>query len=232
MSRNGSADPRLSRVTVVVGYRCSITLLTNVPPQHPAGSNGYHTNTHQQWQPPTKKCLNFNQQHRALAATCPDRKQVIHQKTKTKKIHETEKSHRTYLDIAKTAIQQTNQPTPALTLSSKTHIKLATLIIGAHIASLAKLESYGSILSKSLKINSNIDTSYPGRDSQKIFNLFINPRTKVETNKGDHNEVWEQISVSKIHLNHLPIYVIPQHHFDEIPHSSKHLTHKRPKHLS
>ncbi|KAF2345056.1 hypothetical protein FHG87_024187 [Trinorchestia longiramus] len=85
-----------------------------------------------------------------------------------------------YLDIANTAIQQTNQPTPALTLSSNTHIKLAALVIEAHIASLAKTESYGTILSKSLKRNFNIDTSFPDRDSQKIFNLFINPTPDPE----------------------------------------------------
>ncbi|KAF2345834.1 hypothetical protein FHG87_023409 [Trinorchestia longiramus] len=85
-----------------------------------------------------------------------------------------------HLDIAKTAIQQTNQPTPALTLSSNTHIKLATLVIEAHIASLTKTESYGTILSKSLKRHFNIDTSFPDRDSQKIFNLFINPTPDPE----------------------------------------------------
>ncbi|KAF2359238.1 hypothetical protein FHG87_010004 [Trinorchestia longiramus] len=101
------------------------------------------------------------------------------QKKKTKKIT-TKKNNRTYLDIAKPAIQQTNQPTPALTLSSNTHTKLAALVIEAHIASLAKTESYRSILSKSLKRNFNIDISFPDRDSQKIFNLFINPTTNLE----------------------------------------------------
>ncbi|KAF2354942.1 hypothetical protein FHG87_014299 [Trinorchestia longiramus] len=101
-------------------------------------------------------------------------------KTKIKKKQETEKNNRTYLDIAKTAIQQTNQPTPALTLTSNTYIKLAALVIEAHIASLAKTESYGTILSKSLKRNFNIDTSFPDRDSQKIFNLFINPTPDPE----------------------------------------------------
>ncbi|KAF2363956.1 hypothetical protein FHG87_005291 [Trinorchestia longiramus] len=62
-----------------------------------------------------------------------------------------------------------------LSHSQATHIKLAALVIEAHIASLVKTESYGSILSKSLKRNFNIDTSFPDRDSQKIFNLFINP---------------------------------------------------------
>ncbi|KAF2346088.1 hypothetical protein FHG87_023156, partial [Trinorchestia longiramus] len=258
-----------------------------------------------------------------------------------------EKNNRTYLDIAKTAIQQTNQPTPALTLSSNTHIKLAALVIEAHIASLAKTESYGTILSKSLKRNFNIDTSFPDRDSQKIFNLFIKPtsnpepapiatpnrntgtisthhdmeseseqsstetndtqdqnsdntepeqpwethpkkkttkkkkkacsppdihsspdtskleatlvksatlqppipthptnewiitelsknnsKIKVEIGKGDPNEVVKQISVNKIYLNQLPIYAIPQQDFDEIPHSPKNLTYKRPKHTT
>ncbi|KAF2346266.1 hypothetical protein FHG87_022978 [Trinorchestia longiramus] len=100
-------------------------------------------------------------------------------KTKIKK-QETEKNNSTYLDIANTAIQQTNQPTPALTLSSNTHIKLAALVIEAHIASLAKIESCRTILSKSLKRNFNIDTSFPDRDSQKIFKLFINPTLNPE----------------------------------------------------
>ncbi|KAF2361344.1 Peptide methionine sulfoxide reductase MrsB [Trinorchestia longiramus] len=304
-----------------------------------------HQHTHQQCNSPTKKCLNCNQQHRTLAATCPYRKQVMHQKNENQKKQETEKNNRTYLDIAKTAIQQTNQPTPALTLTNNTHIKLAALVIEAHIASLAKTESYGTILSKSLKRNFNIDTSFPDRDSQKIFNLFINPtpesepastatpntntetilthqdmeteseqsstetndtqdqnsddteteqpwetrtkkkttkkrkkscsppekqltpdtyeleaalvksatqhkpiptdptndwiinelaktnpKIKVEIRKGDPNEVWKQIYVNKIYLKQLPIYAIPQQDFDEIPHSPKNLTHKRPKH--
>ncbi|KAF2344683.1 hypothetical protein FHG87_024562, partial [Trinorchestia longiramus] len=44
-----------------------------------------HQHTHQQCNSPTKKCLNCNQQHRTLAATCPYRKQVIHQKNENKK---------------------------------------------------------------------------------------------------------------------------------------------------
>ncbi|KAF2347895.1 hypothetical protein FHG87_021349 [Trinorchestia longiramus] len=118
-------------------------------------------------------------------ATCPYKKQVIHQKIENQKNHKTEKNNRTYLDIVKTAIQQTNQPTPALTLSINTHIKLAALVIESHIANLAKIESYRSILSKSLKRNFNIDTSFPDRDSQKIFHLFINMlRVAVDTLQG------------------------------------------------
>ncbi|KAF2343277.1 hypothetical protein FHG87_025967, partial [Trinorchestia longiramus] len=101
------------------------------------------------------------------------------EKRKSKK-QETEKNSSTYLDIANTAIQQTKQPTPALTLSSNTHIKLAALVIEAHIANLTKTESCRTILPKSLKRNFNIDTSFPDRDSQKIFNLFINPTSNPE----------------------------------------------------
>ncbi|KAF2366528.1 hypothetical protein FHG87_002709 [Trinorchestia longiramus] len=133
-----------------------------------------HQHTHKQCNSPTKKCLNHNQQHRTLAATCPCRKQVIHQKNENQKFTRRRKNS-IYLDIAKTAIQQMNQPTSTLTLSSNTHIKLAAPVIEAHIASLAKTESYGSILLKSLKRNFNRDTSFPDRDSQKIFKLFINP---------------------------------------------------------
>ncbi|KAF2365346.1 hypothetical protein FHG87_003893 [Trinorchestia longiramus] len=103
----------------------------------------------------------------------------ILEKNENKK-NETDKNNRTYLDITKTAIQQTNQPTPALILSSNTHIKLAALVIEAHIASLARTENYGTILSNSLKRNFNIDTSFPDRDSQKLFNLFINPTPNLE----------------------------------------------------
>ncbi|KAF2343441.1 hypothetical protein FHG87_025803 [Trinorchestia longiramus] len=59
-----------------------------------------------------------------------------------------------------------------------------------------------------------------------------NPKIKVEIRKGDPNEVWKQIYVNKIHLNQLPIYAITQQHFDEIPHSPKNLTHKKPKHTT
>ncbi|KAF2356871.1 hypothetical protein FHG87_012372 [Trinorchestia longiramus] len=61
-----------------------------------------HQHTHQQCFSPTKKCLNCNQQHSSdlpIQETGYTRKKI---KTKKK---ETEKKNRTYLDIAKTAIQ-------------------------------------------------------------------------------------------------------------------------------
>ncbi|KAF2345558.1 hypothetical protein FHG87_023686 [Trinorchestia longiramus] len=74
--------------------------------------------------------------------------------------------------------KRTNQH--LLSRSQPTHIKLAALVIETHITSLAKTESYGTILSKSLKRNFNIDTSFPDRDFQNIFNLFINPTPDPE----------------------------------------------------
>ncbi|KAF2356668.1 hypothetical protein FHG87_012575 [Trinorchestia longiramus] len=85
-----------------------------------------------------------------------------------------------YLENSKTAIQQTSQPTPALTFSSNTHIELVALVVEAYIASLAKTESYGSVLSKSLKRNFDIDTSFHVRNSQRILNLRTNPTTHPE----------------------------------------------------
>ncbi|KAF2368545.1 hypothetical protein FHG87_000691 [Trinorchestia longiramus] len=134
--------------------------------------------SHQQCNSPTKICLNCNQQHRTLAATCPYRKQGIHQKTKTKKSRDREKQP--HIPRHSKNCHSTNEPTNTC---AHTRIKLAALVIEPHIASLAQTESYGSILSKSLKRNFNIDTSFPDRDSQKIFNPFINdPDNKFDEN--------------------------------------------------
>ncbi|KAF2359157.1 hypothetical protein FHG87_010085 [Trinorchestia longiramus] len=54
-------------------YQCTSTT-------HSCSECASHQHTHQQCNSPTKKCLNCNQQHRTLAATCPYREQVIHQK--------------------------------------------------------------------------------------------------------------------------------------------------------
>ncbi|KAF2344945.1 hypothetical protein FHG87_024299, partial [Trinorchestia longiramus] len=108
-------------------------------------------------------------------------------KNENQKNHETENNNRTYLDIVKTAIQQTNQPTPALTLSINTDIKLSALVIESHIANLAKIESYRSILSKSLKRNFNIDTSFPDRDSQKIPPLHQHAKSRSRHSARPHH---------------------------------------------
>ena len=59
-------------------------------------------------------------------------------------------------------------------INSSTQIKLTALILEAHIASLAGKEKYPDILSKSLKLNFNIDAKFPDGDSAAIFNMHIN----------------------------------------------------------
>jgi hypothetical protein len=44
-----------------------------------------------------------------------------------------------------------------------------------HIANLAGHRNYSDILSESLKLNFDIDTKFPDRDSQKIFNIYFDP---------------------------------------------------------
>ncbi|KAF2343519.1 hypothetical protein FHG87_025725, partial [Trinorchestia longiramus] len=59
-----------------------------------------------------------------------------------------------------------------LTLTNQTHIKLTALIMEAHIAALGKTKKFGDILTQSLKLNFNIDTTFPDRDSTAIFNFY------------------------------------------------------------
>ncbi|KAF2353253.1 hypothetical protein FHG87_015991 [Trinorchestia longiramus] len=62
-------------------------------------------------------------------------------------------------------------------------IKLMALIIERLMASLAQQEGFGTILSKSLKNNYNIDANFPDRDSAAIFKFFYNnqdPTDKTE----------------------------------------------------
>ncbi|KAF2368853.1 hypothetical protein FHG87_000385 [Trinorchestia longiramus] len=136
-----------------------------------------HASTHQIPQPHTPSQTPLHN-HRTQITVIPI---TAHHRTNAPGTpHTTVKTSLTHPEIAKTAIQQTNQPTPGLTLSSNTHIKLAALVIEAHIASLAKTESYGTILSKSLKSNFDNDISFPHRDSQQIFNLCVNPTAHSE----------------------------------------------------
>jgi len=90
------------------------------------------------------------------------------------------KKNQTYVDIAKQAIQQTKVPQHSLTLTDMTQLKLAAIILKAHIASLSRQEGFGSILSKSLKTNYDIDATFPDGDSAKIINFFYNqPETQT-----------------------------------------------------
>jgi hypothetical protein len=127
-----------------------------------------------------KKCLNCQNDHRTLAANCPYRKQKIQHKQQTKTETIKTKTNQTYVDIAKQAIQQTSVPQHSLTLTDKNQLKLTAIILEAHIASLSRQEGFGTILSKSLKANYDIDATFPDRDSAKIFNFFYNtPETKT-----------------------------------------------------
>ncbi|KAF2349268.1 hypothetical protein FHG87_019976 [Trinorchestia longiramus] len=110
--------------------------------------------------------------HRTLAANCPYRKSKIRQKEETEQRQKQEQTHSTYAEIAKHAIQQTNPPQHTLTLTNQTHIKLTALIIEAHIAALDRTKKFGDILTQSLKLNFNIDATFPDRDSTAIFNFY------------------------------------------------------------
>jgi hypothetical protein len=158
---------------------------TNTTPSCSECASNDHT--HIQCNSTYKKCLNCHQEHRTLAANCPYRKQSIMNKEKTTQDHETKKAQHTYAEIAKHAIQQTNIPQHSLTLTNTTQIKLTAIILEAHIASLARQEGFGSILSKSLKANYDIDATFPDRDSAKIFNFFYNHDENKAQSENDFN---------------------------------------------
>ncbi|KAF2343557.1 hypothetical protein FHG87_025687 [Trinorchestia longiramus] len=110
--------------------------------------------------------------HRTLAAGCTYRKTIINQKRDDEQKQKEQQTHNTYPEIAKHTIQQTNPPQHALTLTNQTHLKLTALILEAHIAALDKTQKFGDILSKSLKTNFDIDTTFSDRDSAAIFNFY------------------------------------------------------------
>lgn len=125
-----------------------------------------------------KRCLNCppdNNFHRTLAAKCPLRKRTVAEKRLKTVTAQQSAQSKTYADIAKHVINEQKtetRPTNIVHLTNKTHLKMTALILEAHIASLTGL-SYGKILSDSLKRNFDIDTKFPDRDSQKIFNLHF-----------------------------------------------------------
>ncbi|KAF2353706.1 hypothetical protein FHG87_015535 [Trinorchestia longiramus] len=110
--------------------------------------------------------------HRTLAAGCTYRKTIINQKRDDEQKQKEQQTHNTYREITKHAIQQTKSLQHALTLSNQTHLKLTALILEAHIAALDKTQKFGDILSKSLKTNFDIDTTFPDRDSAAIYNFY------------------------------------------------------------
>ncbi|KAF2364968.1 hypothetical protein FHG87_004277 [Trinorchestia longiramus] len=118
------------------------------------------------------KAPTYRGPHRTLATNT--KKNIIRQKEETEQRQKQEQTHSTYAEIAKHAVQQTNPPQHTLTLTNQTHIKLTALIIEAHIAALDKTKKFGDILTQSLKLNFNIDTTSPNRDSTVIFNFYYN----------------------------------------------------------
>ncbi|KAF2359656.1 hypothetical protein FHG87_009590 [Trinorchestia longiramus] len=127
--------------------------------------------------------MKFNGAHRTLAASCPYRREIQKQKKISKEQKKVGQSNETYATIAKQAVIESSKPKHNITLTSNIQIKLMTLIIEAHMASLAQQEGVGSILSKSLKNNYNIDANFPDRDSAAIFKFFYNnqdPTDKTE----------------------------------------------------
>ncbi|KAF2361546.1 hypothetical protein FHG87_007698 [Trinorchestia longiramus] len=123
---------------------------------------------------------------------------IINQKQDDEQKQKEQQTHNTYAEIAKHAIQQTNPPQHALTLTNQTHLKLTALILEAHIAALDKTQKFRDILSTSLETNFDIDTTFPDRDSAAIFNFYYDktgtqqPKTKKHFHKKFKN-----------HMNHL-----------------------------
>ncbi|KAF2350480.1 Endonuclease/exonuclease/phosphatase [Trinorchestia longiramus] len=93
-------------------------------------------------------------------------------KKETEQRQKQEQTQSTYAEIPKLAIQQTNPSQHTLTLTNQTHIKLTALILEAHIAALDKTKKFCDILTQSLKLKFNIDTTLQDRDSTAIFTFF------------------------------------------------------------
>ena len=132
-----------------------------------------------------KQCINCQQNHRTLAASCPVRKTAIREKEEKERRLTEQKDHLTYAKIAQHTIEQTNAtPKHQINITDKIHIKLTALILEAHIATLTG-RPFGKTLSDSLKLNFDIDTKFPDRDSQEIFNLYLGdnsqPRSDTRT---------------------------------------------------
>ena len=136
--------------------------------------------THRDCHAVEKRCINCppgQNLHRTLAPFCPVRKEAIAQKQKLQNASEIQ-NNQTYANIVKTTIKETTPPTkPVINLTEKHHLKYVILILEAHIAFIDNGRPYNVILQKSLKAN-NIDAVIPNRDSQKIMDIYSNPKQK------------------------------------------------------
>ena len=116
--------------------------------------------------------------HRTLAPFCPVRKDAIAQKQQKLKNASEIQNNKTNANVVKTTIKETTPPAkPVINLTEKHHLKYVILILEAHIASIGDGRPYNVILQESLKAN-NIDAVIPNRDSQKIMDIYTNPKQK------------------------------------------------------
>ena len=94
-------------------------------------------------------------------------------------------NNKTYANIVKTTIKETTPPAkPVINLTEKHHLKWVNLILEAHIATIGDGRPYNVILQESLRAN-NIDVTIPNRDSQKIMDIYLNPKQKQKDHAPD-----------------------------------------------
>lgn len=83
-------------------------------------------------------------------------------------------------------------------LNDKTQIKLTALILEAHIACMGHPEKYGTTLSETLKMNFDIDITFPNRDSASIFGFYFNNTGTNANTTESPNPQWNT-RTSKLH---------------------------------
>lgn len=140
---------------------------------------GSDTHTHRSCSSSTKKCLNCSGPHRTLAASCPERKLFIKELKEKSPSLPSKTTEFSYAGVAQRAAKQALEqsaltPKPEIHIHQGMQTKIVALILEAHIACLgSKNSNFSEILSESLRLNYGIETKFPDRDSQAIFNLFI-----------------------------------------------------------
>ena len=148
--------------------------------------------THLQCTSLVKRCLNCppnDNNHRTLAPSCPVKKKAILDKQARQKNETVKQNQQTYSDIVKTTLKETvPTPRPTIQLTDKTHLKLVTLIIEAHIAAIGDKRPYNDIISESLKLNYDLDIKLPDRDSQKILDIYLNPDADQTTDSDSDSD--------------------------------------------
>ena len=75
---------------------------------------------------------------------------------------------------------------------------MLAIVIEAHIASIGDKRPYNEILSECLKLNYDIDVKLPNRDSQKILDVYLNPRQQKDDNSTDDSSYNDESSIDSI----------------------------------